>query len=95
MIIKIIHVTSGVQLYFYKATRMLFVRNENKNNDFIQRFVSSASPYSAILESITYVNNVCMQIHCLRSDQSVNYVNMFPCTVHTRFMYGILSKMAL
>ncbi len=27
-----------------------FVRNENKTNDFIQQLVSSASPYSAILE---------------------------------------------
>ncbi len=32
---------------------------ENKNNDFIQQFISSASPYSAILGSITYVNNIC------------------------------------
>ncbi len=35
------------------------MRKENKNNNFIQQFVSSASPYSAILENITYVNNVC------------------------------------
>ncbi len=44
------------------------MRKENKSNDFIQQFVSSSSPYSAILESITYVNNecnACMQIHCL------------------------------
>ncbi len=41
---KIIHVTS-VQLLFYEATRILFVCNENKINDFIQQF---ASPYSAI-----------------------------------------------
>ncbi len=27
-----------------------FVRNENKTNNFIQQLVSSASPYSAILE---------------------------------------------
>ncbi len=31
------------------------MRKENKNNDFIQQFVSSASP---ILESITYVKIV-------------------------------------
>ncbi len=47
-----------VQLPFYEATRILFRRKENKKNYFIQQFVSSASPYSAILESITYVNNV-------------------------------------
>ncbi len=44
-------------MWIYEATRILFVRKENKNKDFIQQFVSSASPYSAILESITYVNN--------------------------------------
>ncbi len=51
---------------------------ENKNNDFIQQFVSSASPYSAIAESITYVNNVCnicTRICCLRSDQSLKNIN--------------------
>ncbi len=45
-----------VQPYLYEATRIIFVRKENKNNDFIQQFVSSASPYSAILERITYVH---------------------------------------
>ncbi len=33
-----------VQLEFYEATRILFVRKENKNN-FIQQFISSASPW--------------------------------------------------
>ncbi len=47
---------------FYEVTRIPFVRKENKNNDFIQQFVSSASPYSAFLESITYVNNVCCSV---------------------------------
>ncbi len=32
-IIKIFHVTSVVQPYIFEATRILFVRNENKNND--------------------------------------------------------------
>ncbi len=44
-----------VQPKFSKATRILFVRKENKNNDFIQQFLSSVSPYSAILESIIYI----------------------------------------
>ncbi len=60
-IIKVIHLALVVSLKFYKATRILFVRKENKNNDFIQQFVFSASPYSAILESITYVHNVCQR----------------------------------
>ncbi len=49
-IVKIIHVTSLVQLYNYEATRILLVHKENKKNE---RFFSSASPYSVILESIT------------------------------------------
>ncbi len=47
---------------FLEATRILFVLKENKNNDFIQQYVSSVSPYSAILESITYVNNICCSV---------------------------------
>ncbi len=43
-IVKIVHLPSVVQSEFYEATRILFVRKENKNNDFIQQFVSSASP---------------------------------------------------
>ncbi len=35
-IVKTVHVTSVVQLYFYKAMRILFVCKEYKNNDFIQ-----------------------------------------------------------
>ncbi len=38
------------------------MRKENKNNKFIQQFVSSTSPYNAISESITYVNNVCCSV---------------------------------
>ncbi len=38
-----VHVTSVVQLWFYEATRILFVRKENKNKDFIQQFFSSVS----------------------------------------------------
>ncbi len=32
-------------MYFYEAKRILFVHKENKNNDFIQQFVSFASPW--------------------------------------------------
>ncbi len=75
------------------------MRNENKNNDFIQQFVSSVSPYSAILERITYVNNVCnvcTQIRCLRSDQSINNIAAYGAAdteQNTLFMYVMLSKM--
>ncbi len=77
------------------------MQKENKNNDFIQQFVSSVSPYSTILESITYVNNVCnicTWIHCLCSDQSVNSVSAYSAAdteQHTVFTYVILSKMTL
>ncbi len=30
---KIVHVTSGVQPNFYKATRIIFVRKENNNTN--------------------------------------------------------------
>ncbi len=34
------------------------LRKENKNNNFIQQFVSSASPYGTILESIRWTQTV-------------------------------------
>ncbi len=42
-IVKIVHVASVVQPQFYKATRIHFVRKQNKNNDFIQQFFSFKS----------------------------------------------------
>ncbi len=57
-IIKIVHVTSVVQPVFYEATRILFVRKKPQNNEYIQQFVSSESPYSTISESITSVGQV-------------------------------------
>ncbi len=36
---KIVHVTSVVQLQFYETLRILFVRKEHKNKDFIQQFL--------------------------------------------------------
>ncbi len=59
-IVKIVHLPSVVQSEFYEATRILFVLKENKNYDFIQQFVSSASPPShrnAILENIRWTQN--------------------------------------
>ncbi len=43
---KIIHVTSGAQRYLYEATRILFVRQKED-----LKFISSVSPYIAILEN--------------------------------------------
>ncbi len=40
----------------------LCAKKTQRKNDFIQKFVSSASPYSTILESSTYVNNVCCSV---------------------------------
>ncbi len=42
-IVKIVHLPSVVQSELYEVARILFVRKENKNNDFIQQFVASAS----------------------------------------------------
>ncbi len=53
---------------------------ENQNNNIIQQFVSSTSPYRAISESITYVNNICMRIRCLCFDLNVNNVSAY---IHT------------
>ncbi len=91
-IIKIIHVTSVVQPSFYEATRIPFVRKENKNKDFIQQFVSSASSYRAILESITYINNVCNV--CTR-DMLFTLFTLWSNTLDMLFTYVILSKFAL
>ncbi len=74
------------------------MHKENTNNDLIQQFVSSTSPYSAILENIRYVNNICTLICCLHSDQSINNVSSYGSAdieSHTLFSYVILSKMEL
>ncbi len=39
VIIKIVHVTSVVQLYYYEAMTILSVCKENNNNDLIQQFL--------------------------------------------------------
>ncbi len=49
-IVRIVHLSSVVHSEFYDATRILFVCKENKNNFFIQQFVSSLCQRSAILE---------------------------------------------
>ncbi len=101
-IVKIIPVTSVIQVISLRSFENTFcATRENKNNDFIQQIVSSASPYSAILESITYVNNICnacTRIRCLRSDQSVNSVSTYGAAdaeQHTLFTYVILFKITL
>ncbi len=38
-IVKLVHVTSFFQPEFYENKRILFVRKENKNKDFIQQFL--------------------------------------------------------
>ncbi len=46
-----VHLPSVVQSEFYEATRIHFVRKENKNNDnFFQQFISSPHHRSAILD---------------------------------------------
>ncbi len=53
-IVRIVHLPSVVQSEWYEAARTLFLRKENKNNNFIQQLVSSTSlsHCSAILERI-------------------------------------------
>ncbi len=47
---------------FTKLWEYFLCANQYKNNDFILQFVSSTSTYSAILESITCVNNICCSV---------------------------------
>ncbi len=99
----------SIWIYFkmqfsHVIAKLNFQQTLIQNNDFIRQFFSSASPYSAILESITYVNNVCCSV------SAAPYVDalftLFPLwserkqhicihTLHTLFTYVILSKMAL
>ncbi len=53
-IIKIVNLPSVVQSEFYEATQLLFVRKENKNNNFIQQCFTPRHR-SAILESIHWM----------------------------------------
>ncbi len=60
-IIKIVHLPSVVQSEFYEVTRILFVRQENKNNDIysaIHLLSVSHHQRSAILESIRWTQSV-------------------------------------
>ncbi len=71
--------------------KLLFVRKENKNNDFIQQFVSSASPYFGEY----HIRKQCMlriyadtlfTLFTLWSERKQRI------RVHSLFMYVILSK---
>ncbi len=69
------------------------MRKENKKTPTL--FNNSSSPClhpGTILDSITYVNNVCTWISCLHSDQSVNNVAAY-ITLHMTFTYAMLFKM--
>ena len=54
VVVRILHLPSDVQSGLHEATGTLFVSEENKNNDFIQKFLCqqfplclSISPYAA------------------------------------------------
>ncbi len=89
-IIKIIHVTSVVQPLFYEAPRIYFV---HKENNFIQQFVSYASPIAPFWRVSTERKQCC----------SVSYVvytlilmkTMFPRgAAYVVYVQWILSKTA-
>ncbi len=54
-----------VKLYIYEATRILLVHKENKKNDFIEWFFSSASPYTILMMSILHFFALTMVVHLL------------------------------
>ncbi len=59
-IVRIVHLPSVVQSEFYEATRILFIRKENKNNDIystIRLLSVSLCQRSAILESIRWTQS--------------------------------------
>ncbi len=59
-VVKIVHLPSVVQFELYKATIILFVCKENKNNDIystIRLLSLSVCQCSAILESIRWVQS--------------------------------------
>ncbi len=82
-IVKKVLPPSVVHLNFMKMTRILFVRKENKNNDFIQQFVAHLRHSSAILENP--LNTKC--VHCSVSAAPHGY------TVFVK--YDLLNKVIL
>ncbi len=56
---------------------------------------SSSTNLGGILESITYGNNICTQILCLCSDQSVNDVNSLSAYIRTTDVTWIILMMSL
>ncbi len=77
-IVKIVHLPSVAQSDFNEATRTLFLCKENKNNDFIQQFVSSASSFwriSAGRNACSSVSQGYIIYACLRFDLDGNGVS--------------------
>ncbi len=60
---KIVHVTSGVQPWFYEATRILIVHKENNNNRIYSAIIFPELQSSAILESTPNVINVISTVY--------------------------------
>ncbi len=78
--VRIVNLPSVVQSEFNEATRILFVRKENKN-DFIQQYSSPLLQCSAILENIHWMQAACKQL--------------WHRTAYTACVQRIFSKMAL
>ncbi len=53
-IARVVHLPSVVQSDFYEATRILFVRKENKNNYFFEQFVSLSPRNCSVILNITH-----------------------------------------
>ncbi len=71
MLSKTFHVKSVVQPQFYKATRILFVRKENKNNNLIQQFFSSKSripPLSRLPQHVRVLRQQHLAHLCLHAE---------------------------
>ncbi len=81
-IVRVVHLPAVVQSEFYNATKIIFVRKENKNNDFFQKCVPSLSlrvtvaPFWRLSTERKHLTLFCIRraarMRCFRSNQSVN-----------------------
>ncbi len=71
-IIKIVH--QWFNLNFYEATRTLFVRKENRNNDFIQQFLLFCVSLRCTFTTVPW----CMRLHSSPCNQGAAHLVSMP-----------------
>ncbi len=74
-IVRVVHLPSVVQSEFYEATRILFVRKENKNNETFSTIRLSVSPFwrsSTERKCVRSSVSANTRMRYFRSNQSIN-----------------------